>query len=383
MEVKAKGPLGYLVRVDNQYDGMLYHNDIFKEPPKVGDHVDGWLLKVRDDGKVDVSLRPPGAVAKISEGVELILDACAKNGDRLPLGDKSSPKEIYQMLGLSKKVFKEALGHMYKRRMVVLGDREVVLQDMAEWKTGIVGSREEKKAVSEELARAEKSKQPAAAGAAGARGAKAKKPRKSQAKSLYMETYRPQPVVPLPEHLLKMQKESSKPWENERLEGQVGEESGPMGSVKEQVLARRALVEAALMEDAQHLKLQAKEQLEKKKQERLAKLQREHEQWRRAARREAGESEAVSAEEQQRRKALLQSSRGSQGSGIKATMERMRALKAIKGKEALDASLGNTKTRISRVAVPDVINGGQAPAQSINGGASPTPPSQAAQFVRR
>jgi len=137
VEIKSKGPLGYLVKVDHKYDGLVYHNDIFQDPPSVGDVTDGWVLKVREDGKVDVTLRPPGAVAKISEGVERLLQALEKNGKRLPVGDKSSPKEIYNAVGLSKKVFKEALGHMYKRKMVVLDRTQVSLLPMARWETGI------------------------------------------------------------------------------------------------------------------------------------------------------------------------------------------------------------------------------------------------------
>jgi len=147
VEIKSKGPLGYVVKIDHMYDGLVYHNDIFENPPSVGDLTDGWVLKVREDGKVDVTLRPPGAVAKISDGVERVLQALKKHKNRLELGDKSSPKEVYNILGLSKKVFKEALGHMYKRKMVILGRTEVRLQPMERWETGIVGSKDEVRAV--------------------------------------------------------------------------------------------------------------------------------------------------------------------------------------------------------------------------------------------
>ena len=58
VEIKAKGPLGYVVRVDGQYDGMVYHNDVFEAAPAVGDKTDGWVRKHRPDGKVLFLLLP-------------------------------------------------------------------------------------------------------------------------------------------------------------------------------------------------------------------------------------------------------------------------------------------------------------------------------------
>ena len=58
VEIKAKGPLGYVVRVDGQYDGMVYHNDVFEAAPAVGDKTDGWVRKHRPDGKVLCLLLP-------------------------------------------------------------------------------------------------------------------------------------------------------------------------------------------------------------------------------------------------------------------------------------------------------------------------------------
>jgi hypothetical protein len=82
-------------------------------------------VQVRADGKVDVTLRPPGAKAKISDGVAKVIQMLRKGDGTLPLGDKSKPQEIYDRLGLSKKVFKEALGHLYKMHMVELTDTTV------------------------------------------------------------------------------------------------------------------------------------------------------------------------------------------------------------------------------------------------------------------
>ena len=76
------------------------------------------------------------------------------NKNCLELGDKSSPKDIHRALGLSKKVFKEALGHMYKRRMVALEAHRVELLPMEQWDTGIVASADESKALKAEARKA-------------------------------------------------------------------------------------------------------------------------------------------------------------------------------------------------------------------------------------
>jgi len=141
LEVRQRSPIGFVVKVDDKYEGLVYHSDIFEQPPKMGDRLEGWVVKVRDDGKVDVSLRPPGAKAKISDGVEKVLEALQKSNGHLDLGDKSAPKEIYARLGLSKKVFKEALGSMYKRHMILPDDFTVVLQPPSQWVTGLAKER--------------------------------------------------------------------------------------------------------------------------------------------------------------------------------------------------------------------------------------------------
>ena len=45
-EVKSKGPIGYIVRVEGEHDGLVYYSDIFDEPPVIGEVIEGWVLKV-------------------------------------------------------------------------------------------------------------------------------------------------------------------------------------------------------------------------------------------------------------------------------------------------------------------------------------------------
>jgi predicted RNA-binding protein (virulence factor B family) len=75
--------------------------------------VRGYVKKIRDDGKVDVTLRIGGATEAAKDRT-VILDALAAHGGFLPLTDKSSPETIATQLRLSKKSFKKAVGGLYK-----------------------------------------------------------------------------------------------------------------------------------------------------------------------------------------------------------------------------------------------------------------------------
>jgi len=91
-------------------------------------------VQVRTDGKVDVTLRPPGAKAKMDDGMTVVMKMLRKRKGRLNLGDKSKPAEIYSKLGISKKTFKEAIGHLFKLKIVTLTDNSVTLRPDSEWK---------------------------------------------------------------------------------------------------------------------------------------------------------------------------------------------------------------------------------------------------------
>ena len=115
----ASTPLGYKVLVASAYRGMIYHNEIFIEL-EMGKSYKGRVKTLRrNDGRVDVILGETGGAAT-QEAVEVIMKALEESGGRLPLWDKSSPDAIRDRLGISKKSFKNALGALYKRRLVAL-----------------------------------------------------------------------------------------------------------------------------------------------------------------------------------------------------------------------------------------------------------------------
>ncbi|MGM0946155.1 MAG: CvfB family protein [Bacteroidota bacterium] len=119
-----KTDLGYKVLLEDRYEGLLYANEVF-EPLELGSQRKLYVKKRRDDGKIDLQLLPTGRV-KYEEGAEKILSVLKEKGF-LKLHDKSDPEEIKQVLGMSKKHFKQCIGQLYKAREINLVDEGIVL----------------------------------------------------------------------------------------------------------------------------------------------------------------------------------------------------------------------------------------------------------------
>lgn len=109
--------LGAKVIVNNLHEAVLYRDQV-GSGLKRGDQLKGYISRIRDDNKIDVSLRKNGAEGAAS-AKEVIMAALAET-DFLPLHDQSPPADIQQALGLSKKVFKKAIGGLYKEGLIEL-----------------------------------------------------------------------------------------------------------------------------------------------------------------------------------------------------------------------------------------------------------------------
>lgn len=110
--------LGFKVIINHRYWGLLYANEVFQEIHK-GQTMDGYIKKLRVDNRLDVSLTPAG-YAKVDAITERILSILVDNNGFIALSDKSSPEDIYQVFGVSKKVFKQAIGTLFKQRRLVI-----------------------------------------------------------------------------------------------------------------------------------------------------------------------------------------------------------------------------------------------------------------------
>lgn len=118
--VWTKTDLGYKVIVDNRYAGLVYDSELFRSL-YVGNRMKGYIKQVRPDGKIDVSLQKPGQEA-VADFSDVLLEHLRMNGGRTSFCDKSPAEEIYAVFGVSKKVFKKAVGDLYKRRLIAIGD---------------------------------------------------------------------------------------------------------------------------------------------------------------------------------------------------------------------------------------------------------------------
>ena len=112
--------LGYNVVVNHLHYGLIYYSDVFTNLNE-GDVLEAYVKTVREDKKLDIVIQKPGHEA-IESTSKKILDYLKKNNGVLNLGDKSDPDDIYHTLQMSKKIFKKALGSLYKQRLVILED---------------------------------------------------------------------------------------------------------------------------------------------------------------------------------------------------------------------------------------------------------------------
>lgn len=119
--------LGFIVLINNKEEGLLYHNEIF-ETINEGDVKTGYIKKLRNDGKLDVSLQNFG-YRHIEESANVVINKLKANGGLLPVGDKTPPEEIYNTFGISKKAFKKITGALYKKRLISISDYEMHLID--------------------------------------------------------------------------------------------------------------------------------------------------------------------------------------------------------------------------------------------------------------
>jgi len=110
--------MGFIALINGTEKGILYKSEVF-QPLKIGQEIDGFIKKVRDDKKIDLCLQKPGynAIGALSQK---IMDKLQQRGGFIAVTDKSQPKVIADIFGVSKKTFKKAIGNLYKKRLITL-----------------------------------------------------------------------------------------------------------------------------------------------------------------------------------------------------------------------------------------------------------------------
>lgn len=117
--VWQKTDLGFKVIIDNEYPGLAYDDQVFRSL-HTGDRLMAYIDNVRPDGKIDVAFQPTGRRQTL-DFADRLLDYLESNGGLCDLGDKSDAEAIKDRFQVSKKVFKKAVGDLYKRRLISIG----------------------------------------------------------------------------------------------------------------------------------------------------------------------------------------------------------------------------------------------------------------------
>ncbi|MEA3444505.1 MAG: S1-like domain-containing RNA-binding protein [Bacteroidota bacterium] len=115
--VMQKTDLGFSVIINNIHKGLVFENEIFREL-NIGDKLKGFVKKIREENKIDISINPIGYENFNDTNAEIVYNTLIKNEGSLAITDKSPPNEIYLQFGISKKAFKKAIGALYKQRKI-------------------------------------------------------------------------------------------------------------------------------------------------------------------------------------------------------------------------------------------------------------------------
>lgn len=117
--------LGYNAIINHKHKGLLYHSEL-SEALDYGDKMQGYVARIREDGKIDLR-RDPTGISRKPTMADQILDILKREGGSLPYNDHSSPASIRDTFGMSKKAFKQGISSLYKNRQILITDRGIEL----------------------------------------------------------------------------------------------------------------------------------------------------------------------------------------------------------------------------------------------------------------
>lgn len=123
-----KTDLGFKVIVDNKYQGLIYDNQIFRNL-HTGDRTKAYVSAIRPDNKLDISLQKKGREQTLDFS-ERLHEYLFKHDGYCPFTDKSPAEDIYNEFHVSKKVFKRAVGDLYKQRLITLAPDGIELKTL-------------------------------------------------------------------------------------------------------------------------------------------------------------------------------------------------------------------------------------------------------------
>lgn len=114
--IYEENELGFKAIINNQHSGLLFRNEVFSRI-QIGDLLKGYIKNVREDTKIDLSIKPLG-FAKIGGLADQVLEELRRQKGFIPVNDKTDPDTIYRLFNSSKKAFKQAIGTLYKQQLI-------------------------------------------------------------------------------------------------------------------------------------------------------------------------------------------------------------------------------------------------------------------------
>lgn len=121
--IASESPIGYRAIINSRHWGMIYKNQIFSDV-RVGDSLEGYVRRITEDNRIDLSLRREGYDG-VAASAETLYSLLRNNGGVLSVGDDSSPEEVHAVTQMSKKVFKRAVGMLLKRGDIVAEGHQI------------------------------------------------------------------------------------------------------------------------------------------------------------------------------------------------------------------------------------------------------------------
>ena len=112
--------------IDEQCLGILYRNEVFQKV-SIGDRMTGYVSRIREDGKIDLTLKKPG-YRSVATSTESVVEILTQAGGFVACNDKSSPEEIKNTFFMSKKEFKRTVGGLYKKGLIEITDKGIRLK---------------------------------------------------------------------------------------------------------------------------------------------------------------------------------------------------------------------------------------------------------------
>ncbi|MCD8520867.1 MAG: S1-like domain-containing RNA-binding protein [Saccharospirillaceae bacterium] len=133
--IAQRTDIGYKAVVNDTYWGLL-HNDDIRKAIRIGQRVEGYIKRLRDDHKLDLMLEPVGHI-KADPLAKKILQKMEDNHGRLGLSDHSPAELIELQFGVSKRTFKMAIGKLYKERKIIIEDNGIRLATEADQQAAV------------------------------------------------------------------------------------------------------------------------------------------------------------------------------------------------------------------------------------------------------